>query len=70
MSEYEVGQRIKARIDICSPADDYSPGGCWAQQGTTLIVTKTGGKYFPISVRRVDMPEDASFGVNFDEVCK
>jgi len=45
MSEYKVGDRVRAKEAIYEPADDYAPGGYFCRKGDLLIVRKLTPQY-------------------------
>jgi len=65
---FEVNQQVKAKKDITSPADDYSPAGTYARKGELLVVRAFYRcAEYPIAVSHPDIT-NSSFSVKECEI--
>lgn len=71
MSEFQVGDRVRAKEAVYEPADDYSPGGYLCAKGDLLIVrrvtTQRDGRTLHVSHESIT---DNTFSVMPSEVEK
>ena len=67
MSDFKVGQLVKIKQAIFEPVSDYSPGGCLANAGDTVIVRAIElGVQYPVAVAHHG--RDGSFVVSKSEI--
>jgi hypothetical protein len=68
MSNFTVGQKVRAVASIYEPADDFAPGGYLCHKGETLVVRRVDATGFhPVKVSHENVT-DRSFGVQGDEI--